>query len=665
MKKTVSLLILGVCCSIPARSQLVAAEGDAYSRGYISRPYLRYEAEPGRCNASASFLLPSDAYSQEPLQAEASNNICASLQNQNDFIEWRAEKDADALSVRFSLPDDPDGKGVNTTVGFYINGEKACDISLDSFWAWQYIPVGSSTSKHPDNTAGNGKFARMRFDEVYVVLPSLVKAGDSFAIIKDNDSPYPCAIDFVELEKMADPTTFESLPEPKVKYEGDGSTLQAFINSNAGKTIYLPEGTYTIPRRLMINNANTRLIGAGMWRTQLYFSADASNRSTYSNRGIESYANGIVLQGFSMNSISNMRYLNNNESMGIGKGLQGSFGKNSIVRDVRIDHFECGAWIGDYGGPASDGLIIEDCRFRNNYADGVNLCSGTVNGIVRNCSFRNNGDDDMASWSTGKYTANNEFSYCTSEHNWRASGLGFFGGRGNRAHHIAITDGLENGARVTADFEGTGFAADTWFEITDLYISRCGTPAGSQGIQGDLWGNWQPAFRIQAGYHYDVNNLRIEHVVIKDSRHHGLSISTNGNKRINNLELHNIHVDGTPDSAWGIHIANNVTGNGHYSDLTFENVISPEMSNIPVNFKFEPSESGIDCVAMEDLTIERTPFGMRLKGLHTPRKIEIFNISGIPFRSLEASGESDVEIDLPKGIYLIKIDGYRNLKVGI
>lgn len=663
--KNSTLFIISSILFIPSSlAQSVADEGDIFSRGYINRSYLRYEAEPDKCSTNANFLLPAEPYSQEPLQSEASNNICVTLASKDDKIEWIADKEADAMSIRFSLPDATDGKGVKSTISLYINGKKVSDISLDSFWAWQYIPTGSSTSKHPDNSPGGNKFARMRFDEVYIKLPSAIKSGDTFSLVKDNNDSYPCTIDFVELEMVPEATTFESLSEPKVKYEGDGSTLQNFINNNPGKTIFIPEGYYTIPRRLMINGDNTKIIGAGMWRTTLYFSADASNRSTYSNRGVESYANGIVLQGLTMNSAANMRYLNNSESMGIGKGLQGSFGKNSVVRDVRIDHFECGAWIGDYGGVASDGLLIEDCRFRNNYADGVNLCSGTINGKVTNCSFRNNGDDDMASWSTGHFTANNEFSYCTAEHNWRASSLGFFGGRGNKAHHISITDGLENGARVTADFEGTGFAANSWIEMTDIYIARCGTPAGTQGVSGDLWGNWQPAFRIQAGYHYDINNLKIERVYIKDSRHHALSITTNGNKRINNLELHDIHVNGTPDSAWGIHIANTVAGSGHYSNLTFENVIAPEMSNIPINFKFEKNEAGIFDIKEVDFSVYKTSDGIMVTGIPNASIISIYDSVGNLIRSISNS-DKEIEIYLPKGFYIVHPIGYRPKKVNI
>ncbi|NJK87304.1 MAG: right-handed parallel beta-helix repeat-containing protein, partial [Bacteroidales bacterium] len=113
-----------------------------------------------------------------------------------------------------------------------------------------------------------------------------------------------------------------------------------------------------------------------------------------------------------------------------------------------IEHFECGGWIEN-----ANSLNIQHCRFRNNYADGMNLSYGSKNSVVEHCSFRNNGDDDMASWSrsTG-LCENNVYQYCISENNWRASGLGFFGGKQNKAHHIVISDAMEAGFRITCDF---------------------------------------------------------------------------------------------------------------------------------------------------------------------------------------------------------------------
>lgn len=652
-----NLIISISVISVSALQNISAATAtvDDLQRGYYDRPYLRYEAEPGECAGINEFLLPPVPYSQQPLQAEASNLTAANLSSKGDNVEWVCRRDADALTLRFSIPD-----GSKAPLSLLVDGKKIAEIDLDSHWSWQYIPV-TSQSKHPDKDPSGDKFARMRFDEVAVLLPEIIRKGSSFSLVKEADNDVVYTIDFVELEKAPDPVRFEDLEGDKIIYQGDGSTLQSVIDSNPGKTIFIPEGTYTIPRRILINAGHTALVGAGMWYTNLYFSASSASRRTYSARGFESYSSNITLEGFSVNSASNIRYYDNNESYGIGKGLQGSFGAGSVVRDVRIEHFECGAWIGDYGGVASDGLRVENCRFRNNYADGINLCSGTKNAVVTHCSFRNNGDDDMASWSTGNVTSFNEFSYCTAEHNWRASSLAFFGGKGNKAHHIHISDGMESGARVTADFQGTGFDSGSSISLSDITIERCGTQAGAQGTLGDFWGNRQPSLLIQAGYWYDINNLDIRRVAIYDTRNQGIAITSNGGRRINGLELHDVLVSGIDGDGWGIYMQSNLVGSGHYSNLKCEGINEPSISNVPVRFDFTDvsaiCEVGSDRL-LEAFTVDG---GIRLAGVEG--QVNVCDISGRHVACLDVDG--DVLVPLPAGTYIVCACGYSPVKVTV
>lgn len=158
-----------------------------------------------------------------------------------------------------------------------------------------------------------------------------------------------------------------------------------------------------------------------MWYTEIYFSASSDNKQTYNKRGIEADADNIVLEGLYLNTVNNKRYYNDNSNYQVGKGLMGSFGANSVIKNVWVEHFECGGWI-----DGTDRLRVSHCRFRNNYADGINLSFGSRNSFVEYCSFRNNGDDDMASWSRGhKMCEYITYRYCTAENNWRASSVGF------------------------------------------------------------------------------------------------------------------------------------------------------------------------------------------------------------------------------------------------
>ena len=284
-------------------------------------------------------------------------------------------------------------KGQQVTC-YIFNDIPVDTITLNSYWAWQYIL--KSGSKYPDNMPDeNTKFPRMRFDEIHLKLENDIPANATFRLEKADDNDVPYTIDFVELEEVPVPVTFEDIPdENKVSYSADKGSLELFISQNAGKTIYIPEGKYDVASRIIINGDGTRIIGAGMWYTEIYFSASSDDRSTYNKRGIETYSNNVFLEGLYLNTINNKRYYNNDPAYQVGKGLMGSFGSNSLIRDLWIEHFECGGWI-----EGSENLTIQNCRFRNNYADGMNLSYGCENSVVEHSSFRNNGDDDMASWS--------------------------------------------------------------------------------------------------------------------------------------------------------------------------------------------------------------------------------------------------------------------------
>lgn len=577
-----------------ASAQAMTSEEDYLQRGYHDRPWQRYEAEEGMCRSNGTFLTPQENYTQQALQSEATNESATVLSEKGDYVEWTVDKPGRGMTLRFSIPDSPEGNGLKGMLQLSVDGVDIQTIELDSKWAWQYTPIAYSRDKYPDNIPDESKFARMRFDEIYLLLEEDIPAGANMRLAKANDDNLDYCIDFVELEPVSPPVAFEDLTyNDKVKYDNSVS-LNAFINSNPGKTIYIPAGTYDLPRQLTITSPGTKIIGAGMWYTNLYFSTPSDSRSTYNARGIHCNVSDVVLQGMSVNTANDKRYYDNNPSYQVGKGLNGSWGSNSVIKDVRIDHFECGGWI-----TGAQNLKIEHCRFRNNYADGINLANNSSNCVVTHCSFRNNGDDDMASWSTGSFASDNEYSYCTAENNWRASSLGFFGGQRNRAHHIAIYDAMEAGVRVVADFDGTGFSKDGYIEFADITIHNCGAKQGVSGTQGGFWGDSAAAFQIGAGWAYDLNNVKIHDIDIYDSRFDAISIKSNSGKAVNDLELFNINIIGVDGYAYGVNIAPSVFGNGAFGNIRTEDVTEPYMSDIPLNFNFVET-SGIEEIISND-----------------------------------------------------------------
>jgi len=629
------------------------ANDDARQRGYYTRPYLRYEAEAGeciqRCVTNGVILPPT--YNQSALQSEASNQMAVQLVEQGDFVQWTNEQATDGLTIRFSLPDSvrtdtlvyyyagtqvydttfvTHGAGMKGTVALYVDNVFVQNITLDSYWAWQYFY--NNNPNIPDNMPTSpvtGKFARMRFDEVHILLANKIPANAEFKLVKVDNNLTPYTIDFVELENVPAPVLFSDITDAnKIAYNpATDGLFDDFFNANKGKTIYIPEGEFEVKTALDITQNGTKLIGAGMWRTKLFFSASSDMQATYNRRGIKMNAANIVIEGLSLNTINNKRYYNNNSNNQVGKGIFGGVSAvNCTVRDVRSEHFECGAWI-----DGADNLLVQHCRFNNNYADGINLSYGTKNSVVEYCLFRNNGDDDMATWSrSNRECSNNIFRYCTAENNWRASSLGFFGGKQNKAYNIVIIDPMEAGFRVTCDFAGSPFSADGYNEMYNISVYKGGSASGSRGITGDLWGSRCGALHLNSSNNFDLKNFYIYNIDLYNSKDNAIHIAS-GSKNYSEFYLRDINVFGAKNN--GIFF-NNTKGTIKHCNLTFKNVVNLNIQTPPTSLTWQAENGTCQITDLGDDAVGSAPDSF---GLISPANATTLNNSDVHF-SWQASG---------------------------
>ncbi len=585
-------LLLGLLSTLLGTATLAAHDAypfpsDTSQLGYYNRPYQRYEAEPNYCTTDGSFLTPSE--DQRTLQSEASHQQALQLIQPNSYVSWVIDQPGDGLTIRFSLPDNAAGTGTQGTLAVYANSEQVGTLSLDSYWAWQYC-----SATYPTNNPQNGPVIRMKYDETHLRLSRTIAAGETLRLVKTDANTTPYTIDFVELEPVPDPVTYESLSGNKVQYNGQGD-LADFIGNNQGKIIYLPQGTFSTQKRIYLTGDNTQLIGAGMWYTTLYFSAPSDNISTYDKRGIEGQAGHCRVEGLYLNTINNQRYYNNQDSYQVGKGFMGWWGSNSVISHCWVEHFECGAWIADYGNHGSNNLLVEHCRFRNNYADGINCCHHTQGHTIQYCSFRNNGDDDMASWSTSVRATNHTFAYCTAENNWRASSLGIFGGENHHAHHLLIIDGLESGVRINSDFSGAGFSTQGTISVHDVAIHHCGCVNEEKGVGGDFWGTKQSALSIWAS-NYAISNVSLERIDIIVSRGEGVMLGGRYSNQLMNVSIKDLYVE---SATTGLAFMG-AKGNVGYCNLRFS-ACNQDMGKVPTALSFTPlagCETGLSPLPM-------------------------------------------------------------------
>ena len=472
--------LLGVIALVPALIPSAVAADEQYG---ATVPYTRYEAEEaGRSDGTT--LERSDDL--ESTAIEASGQSYVALKGQDSSLDFTATSAANALDLRFTLPDHTSGK-----VQVYINNDLAATLTLSSETAWQYV-YKESVYDEPTLAPGTAH-KRFRFDEVHTLLNGQIQKGDHVRIVKVDQNETEYGIDFIELEQAAPaierPEGAVSIADYNNAKPGDGvadddaliSAMDAAVNTPS-KTVYIPAGTWDFSRKIGIDHPGLTFQGAGLWRTNIFFTSDQmKGGGIVFNPG----ASNETLTDFSMSSNLKSRFGEGAQY----KGFAGAAGANTRVANVWVEHFECGFWIGDYREHKfmtyTDGMVIENSRIRNNFADGVNFVQGTKNSTVRNSSVRGNGDDSLASWASNDLDSRsdseaskfNSFIGNTIELGWRAGGIGLFGGEGHVVKDNLIVNNFSGaGIRISTVFKGRNFTYNhAGMTITHNKLVRTGT----------------------------------------------------------------------------------------------------------------------------------------------------------------------------------------------
>ena len=489
--------------------------------------YTTYEAEQGELKNGIVKNAPSSEAEHATVR-EASGQAYVDLPT-NASVSFIAQADANAVTVRYTVPDGESGK-----VEVKVNNTVIGTLDLSSKSNWQYL---DNYKYHPDgdikvhDTPVADRLARFQFDEVSQLFKEAnIKVGDKVTIT--NIDSTPVGIDLVDLEKAPDaikqPENSVSITDFGAVANDGSDDYQAFMAAiesakASKKSVYIPEGQFDFSEQLHIYAPEgVKISGAGQWHTKLHFTS-----TKIGGGGIvfEHGTNKIDFGNVSMDSDLTSRY---NEGANY-KGISGTLGNGSSIHDIKIEHFEVGAWIGDYA-PASDmhytdGLTISNATIRNNLADGVNFAQGTSNSTVINSNIRGNGDDGLATWSsihenTNAHVAeNNRFLNNTVELGWRAAGIGIFGGKGHEVANNLIKDNANwGGVRLN-----TVFKKSHNFDFNDTGISVHDNLLVSNGTNADTYGRVKGSIDLEEGRDYatpkkdilgELNNIKIENNTI-------------------------------------------------------------------------------------------------------------------------------------------------------
>jgi hypothetical protein len=521
-------------------------------------PWTTYQAEA--MTTTGAVLGP--RYDPYQVETESSGQKCVSLKA-TQYVEFTAAAAANALVVRYSLPDAPGGGGTSSSIELSISGKPVKSLVVTSRYSRLY-------GNYPfTNNPADGK-PRNFFDEVRV-KGLAIAAGDVVRLAKGGSDELPCVIDLVDLEAVPPPLAAPATSMSVLDFgaTGDGATddTDALLRCMAaahsqGKIVWVPAGEYKLTHEIILPSSTT-IQGAGMWHTtfvgdsELY--NDAARRVRFTLKGSD-----IHLADFSI--VGKLNYRNDSEP---NDGIVGAGCADSSITHLWIEHTKTGTWI--YNG---SNLRITACRYRNLLADGVNLCVGTYDTVIENCSTRGTGDDCFAIWPAAsdqgfvgqaRKPGNNIIRRCTGQLPFLANGGAIYGGESNRIEDCLFTD-------ITA---GCGILISTTFPTSDKALNIDNNFSGDTVVKNcrllrcggyDHDWTWRGSLQVCLD-HRSISGLTIRQVDILDSFSDGISIVTppnrDGHPSLSRTILEDVTVSGYGmgiSSRYGLIIGRDVAG---------------------------------------------------------------------------------------------------------
>jgi hypothetical protein len=419
------LLSLPLLCNLgwphpPTAATVVALEPRATAGVGAPLEFVEYEAENGASNGRS--IGPDRTFTTLP--AEASGRRAVLLEGPGDFVEFTLSAPANALTVRYAVPDGAQGKPIDGTLGVFAQGQRIAELAVTSRYCCYYgrYPF----TKHP---ADGG--AHHFFDHARTLLNRVLPAGTVVRLMRNPGDPGPyCALDLVDFEMVPPPLGRPARSMSVVEFGADPSgeldSRQAFTRaiaaaSSSRRPLWIPSGHFRLDGHVQVDRVE--LAGAGAWYSILH-------------------GDGVGLYGHAAPHPS--RAVNIHDLAIIGEvqerddhqplaGIGGALGGGSRIHNLFIQHVKVGVWL---DGPF-DGLVVRRIRVLDTTADGINLHLGVSNAIIEESFFRNTGDDGIASWA--ERVANHDI---VIRHNTvvapiLANGVAIYGG-----HDIAVTDNL-------------------------------------------------------------------------------------------------------------------------------------------------------------------------------------------------------------------------------
>ena len=147
--------------------QTMAALPISRVAGYGAKvPFVEYEAENAVTNGA--LIGPDQRFTT--LASEASGRRAVRLDAHSQYIEFVLAQPANAVSVRYAIPDGHDGQGLDGGLTIVVDGKRLARLATTSRYGWFY-------GRYPFTNNRADGLAHHFYDEARVLLGATLPAG--------------------------------------------------------------------------------------------------------------------------------------------------------------------------------------------------------------------------------------------------------------------------------------------------------------------------------------------------------------------------------------------------------------------------------------------------------------------------------------------------------
>ncbi len=542
------------------------------------------------------------------LPAEASGRSAVRL-TPGQYVEFTLPKAANAITVRYSIPDAPNGGGLTAPLAVKAGGtsrtmtltsqysylynqypftnDPNADLLHPDWWITECACVPAATTPPPVITKPFRPFHL--YDEQRLLLGRTVKTGDKVRLTASSAVPWT-VIDLLDSELVGLPhvnllaanvLAFGADPTGRRDSAPAFDKAIAFAKKTKLK-VYVPPGVFQVSRHIIVDDVTIE--GAGNWYTiikgrEVALPTPAPDGSVHTGVGFygkdaaDGGSRNVHLSGFAIQGDVRER-IDTDQVNGVGGAMS-----DSTIRGLYIQHTKVGLW---FDGPLSN-TKVENNIVVDQIADALNFHTGVTGSLVRNNFVRNSGDDGLAMWAEKTTNAGNTFDHNTVQTPVLANGIAIYGGKDNTVSNNLIADPIREGSAIHA---GSRFGAEPFtgaLRITGNTTVRAGTYELNWNIGlGAIWiyaldRSIDAAIEVTGDHYLDSTYNAIMMVSdwpVKDQ------------VSVTNVHFKDIKVDGTGTSVLSARVA---------GGASFENVDARNVGAVGINncgsFNFTPAGS--------------------------------------------------------------------------